>query len=429
MGMRLRLLVPVAFLFFALATFAQTAALHEVHAEGLKALTEPQLVELTGLAVGSQVGRKDLQDSADILVRSGLFAKVNYSFTTNNDAVTVTFKLEENPLLKVSYDNFPWFSDSELGDAVRKGLPFFDGKLPEGGTVVDLAANSLAAFLAAHGTPVSVGHDVIVNPLAEGSLQQFHVEGISPKIASLEFSDPNLTTNKAVQQHLPEIVHKPYSRMSIDIFLAEAIRPVYQQLGNLRSTLGPAEVRLSGNPNQKLPEQIPIFVPCKPGPVYQWQSAEWSGNSALSTLTLTNAIAMKAGDVANGLSIEGGWEKVRDEYGHLGYLEVKLNPEAVFDDQAHKVSYKVSIVEGPQFKFNVMTITGMSLAGERLIREAWPLKPGEVFDKKLFDQLLTRLEVHRDTVFKDLPIHYDTVGHWLQTDLPKGTVDILLDFK
>jgi hypothetical protein len=429
MGMRLRLLVLVAFLLFASATFAQTAALKEVHADGLKTLTEPQLVQLTGLAIDSQVGRKDLQDSADILVRSGLFAKVNYSFTTKNDAVIVTFKLEENTRLKVSYDNFPWFSDTELSDAVRKDLPFFDGTLPEGGAVVDLASNSLAAFLAAHGTPVSVGHDVIVNPLADGSLQQFHVEGIAPRISAVEFSDASLTANQAVQQHLPEIRGKAYSRMAIDIFLAEAIRPIYQQLGNLRATLGPAEVRLSGSPNQKLPQQIPVFVPCKPGPVYQWQGVEWSGNAALSSLTLTNTIAMRAGDVANGLNIEGGWDKVRDEYGHLGYLEIKLSPEAVFDEQAHKVSYKVSIVEGPQFKFTVMTITGMSLAGERLIRDAWPLKPGDVFDKKLFDQLLTRLEIHRNTVFKDMPIHYDTVGHWLQTEPAKGTVDVLLDFK
>ncbi len=84
---------------------------------------------------------------------------------------------------------------------------------------------------------------------------------------------------------------------------------------------------------------------------------------------------MKADDPANGIQIEGGWDRIRDEYGHLGYLEVKLNPLATYDDQAHKVSYKVSIVEGSQFRFNVMTITGMSLAGERLVRDAWPQKP------------------------------------------------------
>ena len=76
-----------------------------------------------------------------------------------------------------------------------------------------------------------------------------------------------------------------------------------------------------------------------------------------------------------------------------------------------------------------MVITGMSLAGERMIREAWPLKPGDIMDKALFEQFLLRLEHHRESIFKDLAVHYDTVGHWLQTDPEKGTVDVLIDFK
>ena len=427
--MRLRFPLLVALLFVAPAAFPQTATLREVHAEGLKILTEPFFVQLTGLTPSSQVGKKDLQDAADILVRSGLFAKVSYSFATHNDAVSVTFKIEENPRLKVSYDNFPWFSDSEFNDAIRKDLPFFDGTLPAQGTVVDLAATSLAGFLASKGTVLSVVHEVIVNPLGEGSLQQFRVEGISPKIASLEFSDTTLKENRAVRQHLPEIIGKPYSRMAIDVFLSEAIQPVYLQQGNLRAVLGAAEVRLSGDPSQKLPERIPVFISCTPGPVYQWQSVEWTGNSALSTITLTNSVAIKAGDLANGALIEAAWDHIRDEYGHLGYLEATLNPVPVYDDQAHKVAYKISINEGPQFHFNVMTITGLSLTAEHILREAWPLKPGDIFDKTIFDQLLTELETHRERIFKQLPVHYDTVGHWLQTDPAKGTVDVLLDFK
>jgi outer membrane protein assembly factor BamA len=113
----------------------------------------------------------------------------------------------------------------------------------------------------------------------------------------------------------------------------------------------------------------------------------------------------------------------------LGFLEVKLSPVPVYQDQTHKVSYNVAVAEGTQYHYNAMTITGMSIAGEKLIRDAWPQNPGDVFDKKVFDDLLTRLQLHRDTVFKQLPIHYDTVGHWLQTDPTKGTVDVLLDFK
>ncbi len=427
--MRLRQFLSVAFLLLAPTAYAQTSALKEVHAEGMKILTEAQVVELTGLVNGSQVGKQDLQDAADILVRSGLFAKVNYSFTTKNDAVIATYRVEENARLPVTYDDFPWFSDSELTEAIKKDLPFYNATLPEAGTVVDKAANSISAFLAEHGTTASVEHSVVANPLGEGSIQQFAISGDPPRIASVEFGDANLTNNRAVQQHLPEIVGKPYSRVAIDIFLAEAIRPVYLQQGNLRPKIGPAEVRLSGNPNQKLPDKIPVFIPCSPGPIYQWKSVEWQGNSVLSTMTLTNALGMKPGDVADGMKIEGGIDHAKEEYGHLGYLDAKLNAEGKFDDTTHTVSYFITVSEGQQYKFNAMTITGTSLAAERIIRDAWPQKAGDVFDKAIFEQLLTRLQLHRETVFKDLPIHYDTVGHWLQTDPSKGTVDVLLDFK
>jgi hypothetical protein len=39
------------------------------------------------------------------------------------------------------------------------------------------------------------------------------------------------------------------------------------------------------------------------------------------------------------------------------------------------------------------------------------------------------LESHRQLIFKELPVHYTDVGHWLETDPAKGTVDVLLDFK
>src|SRR5208337_5485123 len=133
-----------------------TATLKEIHADGLKKLTEAQVISLSGLATGAPVGRKELQDGADALVRTGLFAKVNYNFTTHNDSLTLTFHLDENPRLPVSYDDFPWYADSELDDAIRKDLPFYDGTLPEGGAVVEQAAISLQAFLAAHGSNVQI---------------------------------------------------------------------------------------------------------------------------------------------------------------------------------------------------------------------------------------------------------------------------------
>jgi len=425
-------LFPLTFILIlalAPAAYSQTATLKEIHADGMKTFTEAQIASLSGLNIGSQVGRKELQDAADVLLRSGLFAKVSYKFDTHNDSVSLTFHVEENPRLPATYDNFPWFGDSELTDAIRKDLPFYDGTLPEDGTIIELAANSLTAFLAAHGLQAVVQHFVLANPLLDTNVQEFQVAGIPQTIASIEFSDPALKDNLAVQQHLPEIRGKPYSRLTIDVFLAEAIRPIYLQEGFIRAKIGPAEVRLSGNPNQKFPEAIPIYVPCAPGAVYHWKEAEWHGNSAVSSETLKRALRLNPGDVANGMTIEGGWDRVREAYGEKGYLEAKVEPVASYDDGAHTVSYSVAIKEGQQYRYHDMVITGMSLAGERLIREAWPLKPGDLMDKTVFEQFLLRLESHRESIFKELPVHYETVGHWLQTDPEKGTVDALLDFK
>src|SRR5258708_13132083 len=93
---------------------AQTSTVREVRVEGAKHLAEPQIVSLTGLAPGGQVGRKELQDAADALVRTGLFAKVNFKYDTHNDSLVVTFHIEESARLLVSYNNFPCYSDSKL---------------------------------------------------------------------------------------------------------------------------------------------------------------------------------------------------------------------------------------------------------------------------------------------------------------------------
>jgi len=408
---------------------AAVAALREIHAEGEKVLTEAQVVAITGLTPGAPIGRNDLQAAADKLVQSGLFAKVSYNFQTRLAGVTVTYHVQESPRIPAYFDNIPWFSDSELRDAIRTKLPFFDGTLPEAGAAVDLAGNAVKELLSSHGLQISLEHTVITNPIGEGNVQEIRIEGAALQIAKLEFGDPSLVASKAVQQHLSGILGKPYSRMTIDLFLSEAIRPIYLQQGFLRAKLGPPEVRLTGDPGQKLPAQIPVYVPIVTGAVYRWKDFHWTGNSLVSAFTLNGLLGAKPGDLADGMQIEAAWERVREEYAHRAYLEAKVDPVPSFDDQAHIVSYSVSIQEGPQFHFGKMVLTGISPAAERKLLAAWPFTSGEVFDKAKFEELLVKLQTHQEQVFGELPVHYENVGHWLQPDASKNTVDVLLDFK
>src|ERR1700733_14734532 len=406
-----------------------TAALREVKSDGLKTFTNDQVTALSGLQIGQQVGKDDLQAAADKLVQSGLFAHVRYNFNSRADGLVLLFHLDEAERIPAYFDNLPWFTDGELNDAIRAKIPFYNGALPGAGAVVEQAADAVSQFLGTHGLQAAVEHTVVANPNGEGSIQEFHIEGSSLSIESLKFSDASLNESKTVQQQLAELKGKPYSRMAIDLFLMEQVRPVYQKQGYLRAKLGPPEIRLTGNPNQKLPEKIPVFVPVVQGAIYKWKGVEWSGNSLLSTITLTSDLGLKPGDVADGMAIEAGLEHIREEYAHVGYLEAKIDPVANYDDQAHTVSYRVRVDEGGSYKFNALTITGLSPSAEKKLRDAWSIPQGEVFDKTIFEDFLTRLETKPKDVFGTLPVHYDNVGHWVQPDDAKHTVDVLLDFK
>jgi outer membrane protein assembly factor BamA len=405
-----------------------TTSLREVRVDGQRHLSEAQIAALTGLVAGSQVGRSDLQAAADKLVQTGLFAKVSYNFETRT-GVVVTYHVQESPRIPAYFDNIPWFADSELEDAIRKKLPFFDGTLPEAGGTVDQAADAVKELIASHGLQVTLEHQVIASPTGEGTIQMFKVEGPALRIEKIEFSDASLLVSKAVQQHLTEIIGKPYSRMAIDLFLTEAIRPIYLAKGCLHPKLGPPEIHLTGNPNQKLPEQVPVFVPIDPGPVYHWKEVHWTGNATVSEFTLNGNVGLKPGDVADGMKIEAGWDRVREEFGHHGYLDAKVDPVPAFDESAHTVSYTVSIHEGPQYRFGKMVLTGLSPGAEKKLHAAWPIPQGEIFDKTKYEEVLIKLKLHQEQIFGELPLHYEEVGHWLQPDQSAGTVDVLLDFK
>jgi outer membrane protein insertion porin family len=406
-----------------------TAALREIKSEGQKVLTEAQIVALSGLETGTQVGRTELQAGADKLVGSGLFATVRYDFKTRNDGVILTFYVAESPRLPAYYDNFPWFGDSELNDAIRTRVPFFDGTLPEGGNVVDEAAEAVHGLLASHNLQYAVQHAVTANPLGDGNIQQFSVEGTALKIASVNFSDAALASNSGVQEHLSEIVGKPYSRMAIDTFLAEQIRPVYLKQGYLQAKLGPPEVRLSGPPSAKLPEEIPVFVPVNAGAVYHFAALAWSGNNVLSSISLESFLGLKAGAVADGMEFEGGVERIQDEYGRRGYLDATVQPTTSYNEAAHTVSYKIAVTEGTQYHMGGWVITGLSTNGEQKVRTMFPVASGDIFDKMKYQDFLIALQNHSKEILGELPIHYQTVGHWLKPDAEKKTVDVLLDFK
>ncbi len=392
---------------------------------GAKRYSAEQIRLVSGLHVGEAVRPDDFQEAANRLGALGVFSIVRYRFSSKGEDVTVEFHVEEAPTVPVSFDNFPWFSDAELGQAVKDSVILFDGTAPEQGTILDAIAQVLEKLLPTRGVHGTVEHALLTHPDTDEKFQQFQIEGASLKVGTMEFSDPLAASDKRVQDRLPDIIGKPYSRYAIELFDFEQVRPAYLDHGRLRVHFGQSSARISGDPTKPMPDAVRVFVPVEPGPAYKWSGVIWSGNSVLASSYLDGLIGLQAGEPVDGMKLIAAWDRVSAAYGHRGYLDVKIKPEASFNDAAAQVSYRVSIIEGPQYVMGDLILTGLSLEGERRLRAGWRIGKGETFDRTYFDEFLAK---GAKESFGDLPVHFDEIGHWLRTDPKTAKVDVLLDF-
>jgi outer membrane protein insertion porin family len=398
--------------------------LASVAATGSQRYKSQEIAKATGLQPGKSITRDELQLVADRLARLGLFSNVQYKFSSGPGGLAVDFEVADTPTIPVTFDNFPKFSDDELSAAIKNAVVLFDGTAPENGTILATMSNAVEELIATRGLHATVTHSVVTSPT--GHVQQFRIEGDVLRVADIEFSDSLAKQNPAIQQSISQIVGKPFSRSAIELFEFEQIRPVYLTHAFLRVKFSPPIARFEGDPTKPLPDRVYVVAPIEPGPAYTWGGVEWSGNSAISTAQLEKFIELKAGEIADGVRMEAGWDRVTDAYGAQGYLDAKLTPTPHYDDKAARVSYTVSISEGPQYRMGELVLTGLSAEGERRIREAWQIPKSAVFNRGVYDEFV---EHGTKQAFSGLPFHYDKIGRFLQTDPQKGTVDVLLDFQ
>jgi outer membrane protein assembly factor BamA len=431
---RAALLLAIAAVAFLAPVVARAQAPAEKNAAGKLAAVEftgstkftpAQLAEAAGVAIGQTIRRTDFQAVADHLSELGWFANVQYRFSAKGNDVKLEFQLEDAHTVPVSFDNFPWFTDDEMAQAVKKDVPLFDGTSPTTGNVPNAIASALAKLLDARKLPDTVEHTLVETTQDPSGVQRFTVSGVSIKMAAIEFTDSLAKNDHGIQSSLSTLVGKPYSRYQVALFNFEQVRPLYLQHGYLRVQFAPAQVRFTGTPEGPLPDSILVLDPIEPGAVYVWGAITWPGNTILTADELNHLVHLKTGDTADGLKIQALWEHVRTEYARRGYLETGIQPEETFDAAHPVVSYRATVNEGRQYRMGDLVLTGLSVEGEHRIRAAWKIPAGDVLDRTYFDDFV---EKGAKEAFGDLPLHYDQIGHWLRTNPQTGTVDVLLDF-
>jgi outer membrane protein assembly factor BamA len=353
-----------------------------IHVSGQKNYNAEQVIAATGLKAGQEFNVKDLDEAAQRLGRSGAFPEVSYSYVPQGGLITIEFKVEEATKFRnCAFDNFVWLTEEEIRAGLKKEVPLYIGVAPETGEMLDDISRALEKLSKEKGVAVRVSRRIQQNSIADPNwVHMFVAEGANAKVHSLGFTGDLTVNSEALQREAAGLVGADYSAFQSRLFGTAKLLPYYRERGYLQAKVETLAPKILSHMEGSSDYSVEDVYAISEGSVYRWEAAEWSGDRALAPEKLEAATGMKPNDIANGIKIDEGWNAVQKEYSKSGYIEARVSPEPVFDEQIRRVHFRVSVAEGPQYHMGNLAITGLSPKIGESLTKRWRLKPSDVYD-------------------------------------------------
>jgi len=170
--------------------------------------------------------------------------------------------------------------------------------------------------------------------------------------------------------------------------------PVYYARGFLKAAFGepqPKVVKKPGADSEDGPRNLTIVdvtFPVTPGRSYKIKALEWSGNQVLTTDVLRKMVRAQPGDAANLVRIGDNLKEIQTLYGSRGYVTAAIKPETELDDADGTTVIRLNVKEGFEYHMGELEFRGLDNSLTAKLRNAWKIRPGEVYDATYLSQYL-----------------------------------------
>ncbi|HKG13846.1 MAG TPA: POTRA domain-containing protein [Pyrinomonadaceae bacterium] len=404
--------------------------LERIEFKGLERVKQEEALEKSGLKTGQSVSIDELDAVANRLLQSGLFKSLDYSIKGTTDKAVVTFTVAEQTwAMPVAFDNFVWFTDEELRDAIRRRVPAFDGTAPEGGNVTEQIKQALQDLLRERKIEGTVHYDFSEDPSTHKVEHLFGVKGSGLRVCKVNYQGARALSEELLVQKSGGIFDNDYSRAFVLGFVESNLVPLYGERGYLRASFGPPKAKPEST--DECEKGLAVSMQVDEGSIYVWDKAAWEGTQALTAQELDAALGMRAREVANVAKIEKGLASVRRVLGRKGYLNARVQAAREFDDTNRTVAYRFRVEEGAQYRMGDLFIEGLSEADANNIRGRWAILHGDVYDDGYPDQFLKKniLEFQRESLRAGRPLPPMKIEGKAVPDPSKHVVNVTLVFK
>jgi len=144
--------------------------------------------------------------------------------------------------------------------------------------------------------------------------------------------------------------------------------------------------------HSKAGKSVDITMPIEEGELYHLGTITFKNGKAVTNMKALRALfAIQDGDVFDREKISKGIEALRKAYGQLGYINFTSLPDTKVDEQKKVVNLEIDLDEGKQFKVRRIEFEGNTTTRDKVIRREVVLEEGNVYDSRLWELSLLRL--------------------------------------
>lgn len=360
--------------------------IRRVEIRGLTSISEAYIRRIIKTREGQPLVRRDLEEDVRELLRSRKFTAAFAETQVEEGEAVVVFTVQEKPeVLSVEIEGNKKFTDVQLFELTPvAGAPLDRYEVMRGRDDILQKYKSAGYYYA----------DVQVDELAlqeQGRVVYRVQEGPRVKVRHIRFEGNHAFGFRRLQALVQTKTYLWIFRTgALDEEQAErdavAVQSHHRNEGYLDARVG---YRLEFDPVKRADVDL-VFV-VEEGPRYHIQDIVCEGNRVFAADRLRAAMRLEPGKPIRQDALTEDVKRLRELYGQIGYVDVRLDTRADFVEQPGLVILRVLVDEGPQSRFGRITIRGNRQTKDEVIRRELRFYPGEYYNTVEVDKAIQRL--------------------------------------
>jgi outer membrane protein insertion porin family len=410
-------LIAALLMLAAPAAFSQQDVLTDIKVTGNRKIPAETIKARIFSRPGDTYDAQALERDFSSLWNTGYFEDVRFERQQTPKGWVLHVYVKERPVIRdIEYLGISSVTTSDILERFKLAKVGLSKESQYDPTKVKHAEVVLKGLLSEHGRQfANVRTEVRQIPPAAVGITFVVKEGPKVKVGKIKFTGNKHVKSRVLRSAMKNLkpTGVPHSIFLENLFArtydagkldedTERVRLEYQNRGYFTVVVNDAKtnIRDTGNgAGLKIPlihskpgKSVDITMPIEEGELYHLGTITFKNGKAVTNMKALRALfAIQDGDVFDRDKISKGIEALRKAYGQLGYINFTSLPDTKVDEQKKVVNLEIDLDEGKQFYVRRIEFEGNTTTRDKVIRREVVLEEGNVYDSRLWELSLLRL--------------------------------------